>query len=197
MTLTKKELAFCCSCIIDLEKISERRIVLNTVIMCNHLNQAGLYPVKVRGECTFCCLLGSNLSDTDLLFVAKTRNTQKYIGTMRRHQARKQTMGDFHDGGVPTGPGPKVLATLRQDVWAVSGFTYKVKGTRLSQELISNYLFPGRFPGEHHGYGSTEPRGSLPQSPREGTHSLCRDQGSSQQANLLAQQQEILPSQYC
>lgn len=24
----------------------------------------------------FCCLLGGNLSDTDLLFVAKTRNTQ-------------------------------------------------------------------------------------------------------------------------
>lgn len=50
------------------------------------------------------------------------------------------------------------LATLRQDVRAVSGCIYKVNGTRVSQELISKCLFPSRSPREHHGYGSTEPR---------------------------------------
>lgn len=162
ITLARKELVFCCSCIIDLKKISARRVVLNSHYVQPCKTKTGLCPVKVRGACPFCCPLGSNLNDTDLLFVAKN----KYTVSTRWQQARKQTTGEFHDRGTPACPGPKVLATLPQVVCAVSGFIYKVKGTRLSQELISKCLFPGRFPGEHQGSGSTEPRGSLPQSHR-------------------------------
>lgn len=123
------------------------------------------------------------------------KNTEVHVQTGRKTMGNGWILWQRHaqaSGGRGIYGIMSPLATGRQaDIWATSGFISKVSVQGgLSQELCHSHVF---FPVTHLGtlqLGFNRARVDRLHLPRETAHFLCPGLGSSQEANLLVQEQD-------